>query len=119
MIKGYQDGKTALKFLITTLFVCVLVGYSIFQAHKLVTGPVIDVDLPEQAVVTGSGMLKLQGMASNIAFIALNDNPIYIDEEGAFSENLLLYPGYNIIKLYGKDKFGKTLTRLVEVTYRP
>ncbi len=119
MIKGYQDGKTALKFLITALFVCLLVGYSAFQVHKIVTGPVIDVALPEQAVVTGTGMLKLQGMASNIAYITLNDNPIYIDEEGAFSENLLLYPGYNIIKLFGRDKFGKTLTRLVEVTYKP
>ncbi len=119
MIKGYQDGKTALKFLITALFVCVLVGYSIFQVHKIVTGPTIAVDLPEQAVITGAGMLKLQGVASNIAFISLNDNPIYIDEKGAFSENLLLYPGYNIVKLFGKDKFGKTLTRLVEVTYQP
>jgi hypothetical protein len=118
MIKGYQDGKTALKFLITTLFVCLLVGYSIFQVHKLATGPVIDVELPKQAVITGSGMLKLQGVASNIAFITVNDSPIYIDEKGLFSVNLLLYPGYNVIKLYGRDKFGKTLTRLVEVTYK-
>ncbi len=119
MIKRYQDGKTVLKLLVTAIFVCVLVGYSAFQVHKIITGPVIEIDLHDQAVVTGTGMLKLQGVASNIAFIALNDNPIFIDEKGAFSENLLLYPGYNVIELFGKDKFGKTLTRLVEVTYRP
>ncbi len=120
MITPYQDGKLAIKILIATVFVLSLIGYSLFQVHKIMTGPTIELSLPHDALVTGpNNRLHLKGIAANIAFISLNDNPIYVDETGAFSESLLLNPGYNIIKLYGKDKFGKTLTKLVEITYKP
>jgi hypothetical protein len=120
MITSYQDGKFALKILLVSVFILSLVGYSLFQVHKIITGPTIKLSLPHDALITGSNnQLQLKGIAANVAFISLNDNPIFIDETGAFSESLLLNPGYNIIKLYGKDKFGKTLTKLVEITYKP
>lgn len=120
MIHLYQDGKLALKVLITTVFIFTIVGYSLFQVHKLITGPTIELSDSFQSTVTGpNNKISLRGIAANVAFISLNDNPIYIDESGSFNENLLLYPGYNIIKLYGKDRFGKSLTRLVEITYKP
>ncbi len=119
MIKLYQDGKLAVRVLVTSVFVLALVGYSLFQVHKIITGPTIDLVTKEKNMVTNSNKITLKGVAANVAFISLNDNPIYIDENGLFSENLLLNPGYNIVKLYGKDKFGKSLTRLVEITYKP
>lgn len=115
----YKDGKFIIKVVFTSLFVCVLIGYSIFQTHKIITGPTIELQDTFVGGVSTSNKINLRGIAANVAFISLNDNPIYIDEKGAFSEHLLLYPGYNIIKLYGKDKFGKTLTKLVEITYKP
>lgn len=118
-MRVYEDGKLAIRVLITSLFVLTLIGYSAFQAHKIITGPTIDLSDSFSSTVTGSNKINIKGMAANVAFISLNDNPIFIDEAGSFSENLLLYPGYNIIKLYGKDKFGKSLTRLVEITYKP
>ncbi len=120
MIKPYQDGKLAIRVLLTSVFVLALIGYSLFQVHKIFTGPTIELSgLPGEGLVTGGNKIALAGIAENVAFISLNDNPIYIDEKGLFSEDLLLYPGYNVIKLYGKDKFGKSLTRLVEITYQP
>ena len=118
-MRPYEDGKLALKVLITSLFVLVIIGYSGYEAHKIITGPQIELTKTFESAVTGSNKINLQGVAANVAFISLNDNPIFIDESGVFSENLLLYPGYNIIKLYGKDKFGKSLTKLVEITYKP
>ncbi len=120
MIRQYQDGKLALRVLLTSVFVLALVGYSIFQVHRIITGPTIELSaLSEEGFVTSVNKINLTGVAQNVAFISLNDNPIFIDENGAFSEDLLLYSGYNIVKLYGKDKFGKSLTRLVEITYKP
>jgi hypothetical protein len=115
----YKDGKFAIKVAVTSLFVCTLIGYSAFQTHRIITGPTIELQDSFSSGVSTSNKINLRGIAANVAFISLNDNPIYIDESGAFSEHLLLYPGYNIIKLYGKDKFGKSLTRLVEITYKP
>lgn len=119
MIKLYQDGKLAIRVLITAVFVLALVGYSLFQVHKLITGPTIELALPDKNLVTGSNKINLTGIVANVAAFSVNDNPTSIDEHGSFSANLLLNPGYNIIKLYGKDKFGKSLTRLVEITYKP
>lgn len=120
MIQPYQDGKLVIKTLIISVFIICIIGYSLFQVHKIITGPIITLSVQDNTLITGpDNRITLKGTATNVAFISLNDNPIYIDEKGVFSEDLLLNPGYNIIKLYGKDKFGKTLTKLVEITYKP
>ena len=63
-------------------------------------------------------LIDVAGIATNISAISLNDRPIFIDESGAFSEKLMLYPGYNIIKLRAEDKFGSTVENDLELVYQ-
>lgn len=118
MIRVYEDGKLMVRVLITTLFVFVIVGYSIFQAHNIITGPEISLsDLKSGDVVT-TQTVNISGGTKNISFISLDDRPIFIDESGQFSEKLLLYPGYNIIRLYARDKFGTETEKKIELIYQ-
>ncbi len=120
MIRVYEDGKLMVRVLITILFVFVIVGYSIFQAHNIITGPEIAL---ADSIVSGSvvenPMVDINGNAKNISFISLDDRPINIDESGEFKEKLLLYPGYNIIRIYARDKFGTETEKQIELVYKP
>lgn len=118
MIKPYKDGKMIMKLLIISLFVLTLIGYSTFQAKKIITGPQISLNSPSNGEEVNENLIDISGVAKNISAISLNDRSIHIDESGNFKEKLMLYPGYNIITLKAQDKFGSTIKKEVEVVYK-
>ena len=118
MISPYEDGKFAIRAIIITVFILTIVGYSLFQANKFITGPKIYINSPTDGETTATSSVDIAGQAKNIAFISLDDKPIFIDEQGNFSEKLLLYPGYNIIKMFAKDHFGRTTEKQIGVVYQ-
>ncbi len=119
MIRVYEDGKLMVRVLITILFVFVIVGYSVFQAHNIMTGPEIALASSQTGEVVTDPTFNINGKAKNISFISVDDRPIYIDESGQFNEKLLLYPGYNIIRIYARDKFGTETEKKIELVYQP
>jgi hypothetical protein len=118
MIKPYEDGKLILKTLFIAFFVLIIVGYGVFQSQKIISGPKISINSPTMGQILTQSNIDITGVASNISAISLNDRPIFIDEEGNFSEKLMLYPGYNIIKLRAEDKFGSQVEKDLELVYQ-
>jgi len=102
------------KFLIFILFV-VIVVYSIFQAQKLINGPQIEVYSPKNGSTYSQVLIEVEGRAKNIAYLNMNDRPIFTDKTGYFKEKFLLSPGYNVIKLDASDKFKKYTEKKLEI----
>ncbi len=98
-----------------SLLVLVIVGYSLFQAQKLIRGPIIDIYTPQNGATYNQTLIEIDGRARNAAYINLNDRPIFTDKNGYFSEKLLLSPGYNIIKLDARDKFKNYTEKRLEI----
>ncbi|HMP67568.1 MAG TPA: hypothetical protein PKA60_02355 [Candidatus Paceibacterota bacterium] len=112
--------KTAsiIKTIIAVLFVVGIVSYVFFNSRVLIAGPQIIIESPVNGQkIEGSQLIKISGTANNIAYFWLDDRQIYTDEEGNFSESLLLYPGYNIIWLTAKDKFDRSTSQKLELIY--
>ena len=118
MMSPYEDGKFAIRAIVITVFIATIIGYSLFQAHKFITGPQISIVSPIDGETTATSSVDITGVAKNIAFISLDDRPILIDEQGNFSEKLLVYPGYNIIKMFAKDHFGRTVEKKIGIIYQ-
>ena len=57
---------------------------------------------------TDSSLVKINGNAQNSVLLSLNGREIFIDENGNFSETVGLLPGFSVISLEAKDKFGKS-----------
>lgn len=93
----------------------IIVVYSLFQAHKLISGPIIDVYTPQNGAVYSQTLIEIDGRARNIAYINLNDRKIFTDKNGFFKEKILLSPGYNIIKLDARDKFGAVTEKRLQL----
>jgi len=110
--------KLSLKILTGSLFLFLILGYSLYQSRNLLMGPVITINEPKNGSTTEEQMIKIAGAAKNIKSISLDDRPIFIDEAGSFSEKLLLSNGYNIIKISAWDKFDKKTDKLIEVVYK-
>ncbi len=98
--------------------VVLIVAYGVFSARSILIGPIIDVYSPSLESATTDSVLVIQGVAKNVTFLSLNDRAIFIDTEGNFKEKLLLAPGFNIIKLYGRDRFKQETTQEIKVYYK-
>lgn len=104
-----RNALSNLKIVLYSLFGIVILSYSLFQANKLISGPIIEIYNPQDGATYNNTLIEITGRARNIAYLNLDDRPIFTDKDGYFKEKLLLSPGYNIIKLDARDKF-KTYT---------
>ncbi|MBC8465252.1 MAG: hypothetical protein H8D63_02685 [Parcubacteria group bacterium] len=107
--------KSTLSILGIILFVLTLGFYILYQSRDVIVGPTIELIFPENGAVLSEPYIVVYGRTENISFISLNDLPISVDEEGRFSETLLLAPGHNILELSARDRFGKETEVIREV----
>ncbi len=112
-----KDGKTWFKIVFFGTLLMVILGYSGFEARKILGGPHLTITSPIVKGVLNEQYIEVAGVAKNIKEINMNGSPIYIDEQGNFKENFLLISGYNIIELEAKDRFNKETRKTIELVY--
>ena len=112
-----KDAKAWLKIGFFVGLLILILGYSAFQARKIVGGPELTITSPIITDIVTDPLVRVTGVAKNIKEITLNGTPIYIDEQGNFNEKLVLLAGYNIIELEAKDKFNKETKKTIELSF--
>lgn len=105
------------RYLVVIVFFLLLAGYGLFQTKNLILGPNIAIASPQNGAAVGLNPVKVEGQADRIAFISLNGEQIFTDENGHFSQKLLLTHGYNIIRFEAQDKFGRTIEKVLNLVY--
>jgi hypothetical protein len=99
-----------------TLFLIIIVFYSFVEARNLIRGPVVSIKSPIYGQTYQDQNMIVKGSAKNIKKISLNGRDIFLDKNGQFAEKLLMFAGYNIIDIVAEDKFGKIVSKKIEVT---
>ena len=101
-----HNAKKIFQVAILSIFFLIIITYSFFGARDLIFGVQIkDVNIKDGAKVVDS-ILKISGNAENATNLTVNGREITINLNGDFSETIALLPGYNIINIIAKDKFG-------------
>lgn len=114
--KSMREGKTIIRNILIVIVVCAIGGYAGFQSKKIISGPQITIQSPSTTSASDS-IIDVTGIVKNVSVVTLNDRLIPIDEAGQFKEKVLLYPGYNVIKLKVTDKFGAYVTKELQLIY--
>jgi hypothetical protein len=112
-----RDAKHTFRIGAVILLFLIIASYAYYQSRKLLEGPRIVIETPQNGDRVSDSLLTIQGRTENINSISLDDRPIFIDEEGSINEKLLLYPGLNIMKFEALDKFGKDKIVMLQVVY--
>lgn len=113
----YDIQKRVVAIGVVCIFTAVF-GYIYHQSKDLLEGPLVNIQSPLPQSSLGSHVAVIKGSSKHIAEITLNDNPIYIDKSGHFTERVLLLPGYNVVTVKARDRFGRTTEEAVEVVYK-
>ena len=106
------------KYIILILLFILLIAYSLYQARALLTGPQIWVENPQNGHTVNDPLIIVEGTSKNIAWISLNDHQIFTDEEGRWSEKLLVSPGLSIMTINARDRFGREIKKNVQVVLK-
>ncbi|PIT96884.1 hypothetical protein COT82_00780 [Candidatus Campbellbacteria bacterium CG10_big_fil_rev_8_21_14_0_10_35_52] len=92
-------------------------GYIIFQARNIIIGPIVKIKTPINGSRLKESLIEIKGVAKNISYISMNDKQIFTDDNGVFSQKLLLFRGYNIIIIRAVDRFGRETQKKLELIY--
>lgn len=98
-----------------TLLVIGIAGYGLFEARKIIEGPVISINIPLDGSATSTQAVSIAGTAENISFLSINDNPSFTDKEGHFKELLSLPYGLSILTVSATDRFGRRTSKSVSL----
>ena len=113
-----RDLKFWLKSGVLIVFFVIILGYSYYKTKDLFRGVRLEVEGIENGEIISSPDVILTGYAKNAVYVSINDREIFISQEGAFNETLILSSGYNIITITSRDKFGKEKEKIFEVTLK-
>lgn len=106
-----------LKLFIGILFIAVIVWYTYLQSTNFLRGPIVSIETPRNGAIFDNPLITVSGSAEHVSAIALNGDPIFIDENGNFSQQLLLSKGPNIITVTAEDTFKRKVRKTVELIY--
>jgi len=115
---AHKNTKILIKMGALAAFFLFIITYAYIELKDVVRGPELEISTPLNGSTTNTSLVNIHGKASHISFIHLNDRKIFTDEFGSFSEQLLLYPGYNIITITAEDRFARSITKKVEIVYK-
>ncbi len=90
--------------------------YGLFEARRIIEGPVISIYTPADGSATSSMGVVIAGNAQNISFLTINDKPSFTDQQGNFSETLSIPPGFATLTVAATDRFGRRTSKHVSIT---
>ena len=112
-----RDTKKTIGIALTLLAITSVGFYAYRQSRDYILGSRVIINEPHNGSLITDESIIVNGNAQNIAYISLNDSPIFVDSKGDFREKILLLDGYNIISVKAQDRFGKKTEKSVEVIY--
>jgi len=98
-----------------TLLFLLLITYSLFQARFLILGPQVWIENPADGAVVSDPIVVVSGTAKNVAWISLNDRQIFTNEEGWWSEKLIVAEGLSIMTVRVRDRFDRETEKQVRI----
>jgi hypothetical protein len=111
--------RTFVGGLVTLLVIGLLAVLIYYNTRGYLGGPTVTVTIPQDGETVSSELLLVKGSAQNVTDLTLNGRSIFITDEGAFLEQVLLFPGYNELQIVGTDRFQKTNRQTFRVIYKP
>ncbi|HUQ85679.1 MAG TPA: helix-turn-helix domain-containing protein [Candidatus Limnocylindrales bacterium] len=104
------------KAIIGTIVLILLGTFLMFQVRGVLFAPSIFISSPKGNTITQRD-ISVIGRTDSSATITINNESVFVNNNGVFEKKISLFPGENVITIKAKNRFGKqsTLQRTVLV----
>ena len=93
--------------LVVVGIVLIFFGYLWFEYRYLVLSPKLELTYPPDQVTVSEESIDVKGSTDPEATLSLNNQPVAIESNGQFSEEIKLIGGSNTLSLQATSKIGK------------
>lgn len=101
---------TSIVFLVLGSFI-----YLYLQVNNFISTPRLVIIKPIDGSSIEGSTAHVTGVAEKDALVAINDQPVLVNEKGEFSEDVGLKDGLNVINVKARNKFNKEADQSVSV----
>lgn len=115
MIPSRTDDIRLVKMIGVVIFVGIIIVFIFFRTLNYTRGPSITIAEPENGMTTSVNTITIRGQALRINKLTLNGNPITTDEQGFWSQKIIVLEGLNKIMVVGEDKFGRSVSQILDI----
>lgn len=103
-------------FLTLGILVVALVGYN--MRDRILGTPLI-VSTAKNGTTLTTPFLPISGTARHARTLSINGRAVTVDRHGAFADEVVLSPGYNIVEVSLTDQFGGQKTKTYQIVVDP
>lgn len=90
----------------------VILAYALFATRTLLSGPSLTLITPRDNL-TYSGALLIEGRTARVSYLSVNGSPVPLAEDGSFALERAYPPGYTVLEVRARDRFGREVVRTV------
>lgn len=95
--------------------VAVVAGYLWYQIHGFMAAPPLEIAQATPEMVVSTPSIEIRGQTDGYAFVTINAEPVTIDPDGSFSQEVKLEPGMNTIQVAARNRLNKETKRELRV----
>ncbi len=110
-----MEGRKIIQWWLGGLGVAIVVFYSYSVLDDYVRGPRIIIESPLNGYSTTTPAIVIIGRGIHTNNLSINGAQTPVDLSGNFRSQLILAPGYNIIKVTAKDNYERTVEKTIEM----
>lgn len=96
-----------------------VVGLVCYNMRDRIFGAPFTVATASDGATVSSPFLSVAGTAHHARTLLINGRPITLNRDGAFDDEVVLSPGYNIVEVTVQDQFGKEKTKTYHLVVTP
>jgi cytoskeletal protein RodZ len=108
------SGQTILSIAVAVIVIGLL-SYVWFQVKSFAAAPELEIKNPENEIVVSMDKIIIEGKTDSGASLFINNQPVSIDGEGYFKQEVKLINGLNKVEISAKNKAEKETKKLVQV----
>ena len=96
-----------IKRAIIGLIVAAILIFLALSIEKIFTPPPLQIIQPQDGLITKTRQIEIIGQSQKEVEIIINNNNVFVDNEGGFQTTLDLQNGLNLIKITAKKRYGR------------
>lgn len=118
ILQRYGVLSNIIRLVLIVGIISLFVWYVFFQARLVIAGPSLML-MNEPGITHHERAITISGKAENVIAISLNGRPVFTDDDGNFTESLVLENGYTIMTMVAEDRFGRQASLERSFVYIP
>lgn len=92
-----------------------VLGLVFYNIKDMILGSPFRITTATDGSTLSSPLLPIEGVAKHAKEVLINGRPITMDRKGAFNDQILLSPGYNIVEVAHLDQFGNKKIKTYQI----